>query len=355
MNSKLIKIEPNPFRSGRKKFKMRTPKMQNGVPILNSEGKAIMTFQDAQNITRIPGTSTTLAPGLLPNGRIATGLDIQVKNPYKEEKVYTQEWGERILKGKDKALLQHILEYKHGVAYDYYTSRIDTDVKKSNSEQVYYEKGESKLIMKDNTAFLDLNNPNDELKYYMLKAHPSIANSYAELEDGGNLDAEWYMVDEFEKDQIKVSRIEREVIAGAALKQIMDAGEEISIQFCKALELDEASNQSITKEAAQRAIYEYYNNNEDTYNRFIELFEMWKEPVNRSFVIAAAELYDWIKAGLINYRNGKYSWISPAKEGRSSETFMHPSKRAFIDNFMLDPNHQEEVEMIRNIYESKNR
>jgi hypothetical protein len=177
----------------------------------------------------------------------------------------------------------------------------------------------------------------------------------AELEGGGNLDAQWYIVDEFEKQQFRVSKIDMEMNASAALKALSDAGTETLVVMCKALELDEAGSAALTGDTAKRAIYDYYNQNEDTYNAFMSMYNMWKEQATRPYVVSAAHLYDFIKLGIVVYRAGKYSWISPSAEGKPSETYLRNSKREFIDNFMLDAHYQDQLEIMHNVYRDKTR
>lgn len=357
MNGKrIVKIETNPFRKPRQKFRLRVPKTtSNGVPVVNQSKQ--VQYQDIEptNLTRIPGTATTLSAGRKSNGELNTGLDMMVANPYQNEEVFKVAWAERIIKGKPKVKLQHLLEYKHGVPYDFYTSRVEMSPKASTDEKVFFEKSESRIVLKDNTCFLDLDNPIDEVRYYVLKAHPSVANSYSELEDGSNINAEWYIVDETEKENIKATKIERDIQAGAALSTLSKSHDktEALFVFCKALELDEAGAVGLSKDVALRVLFEYHSQNEDSYDKFMEMYGMWSEPLTRPFVICAAELYDLIRIGIVNYRAGKYSWVRPATEGKSSETYMRTSKGDFINNFMLDEHYADEVEFMRETYRMK--
>jgi hypothetical protein len=353
--SRIVKIEINPFRKQKRKFKMRVPRMgSQGVPIISADGKPQYTFQEASNLSRIPGTSTTLAAGRKPTGELATGLDVFVENPYANEEVYKYQWAYNLLKGRTKVKLQTLLEYKHGVPEGYYTSRISMDVRKSHDENAtFFETAESRLVMKDNTAFLNLDNPIHEVQYYMLKAHPQVANSYAELEDGTNQIAEWYIVDDLEKENVVVTKIDKEIAAASALKRIGDDGQ--SITFVKALGLDAAGKTVLSSEGARRALYDYYNESDASYEDFMNLVRKWDEAPERAYVLAAAELYDWVRVGIVTYKNGKYTWVRPAGDGRASETYMHPTKTAFINNFILDPSYQEEVEMIRETFSMKSK
>jgi ribosomal protein L17 len=365
MEQRYIKIETNPYKKAKQKFKLKTPKIANGKPVINpATGKVVTTLDDVEFLTRVPGTKTTICPRRLPSGLIETGLDEIVPNPYKDgddgQGNYKVEWAHRILAGKPFVKRQHILEYKHGVPFDYYTSKIPMEPIASNKEdKLFFEKAESKPVLGDGTTFLDLNNPLHELWYYILRAHPQVANSLAELEDGGNIDAEWYIVDEDEKETIKLTRNERELKAAAALHDLKENYTDAVIMVAKSLELDEA-NEQVTDINKKRLINKlvnvlsnYYKTNEDCYNAFIFTYEKWKNPAERAEVIASADLYDYMKAGIVFYRNGRYNYISPSVAGQVSQTFAFNSKTSFINDFLLSPYYQDAVESLKSVYYDK--
>ena len=104
-DTRIIKIEPNPFKKPNQKIKMKVKRMNGTQPITNQEGKVLYKEEEPQNLTRIPGTTKTIVPMRTVHG-IKTGLDEYVYNPYKDEDRYKFDWAEKLFKGKDKAKLQ---------------------------------------------------------------------------------------------------------------------------------------------------------------------------------------------------------------------------------------------------------
>lgn len=351
-DSRTIRIEPNPFKKPITKIKMRVKRMNGTKPVVNQDGKVLFKDEEPQNLTRIPGTSKVIGPARTKAGTIRTGLTIFVNNPYNDEPVYKTEWAERLFKGKEKAKLQHLLEYEFGYEFDYLTDRIPHKTEASDkSGKKFFEKPESRIVLKDNITFLKLNNPIHRIIYYMLKADPEVANSFVELEDGMNKKANWYFADQQEKDQYKLSKIEKETKAAAALEDLKQA-DGAAAQMAKALFIEEANDRNLTVERASLLLYNYYNQNSDQWDEFIKFYDMWKDPAQRNYIIAAAELFEYIKVGVISYRNGKYTWTKRNASG-PSENYVRVNRNDMINNFLLDPAFQEEVELVQEEYEAK--
>ena len=352
-DTRIIRIEPNPFKSMKQKIKMRIKKTSGGKPIVSQDGKQIYTEETPRNLTRIPGTSKKLVPVRTTSG-VKTGLDIYVDNVYSDEKTYKVEWAERIFKGNEKVLLQHLLEYELGFPYDYLTNRIlDGIIPSGKEDKTFFEKSESRPTLDGGVTFLYMNNPIHRVLYYMFLDHPAIANTYAELEDGMNQDAEWFIADMDEKDKIKLTRIERETKAAAALEDMKNHESDAIMMVAKALDIEEAADRSLTKSKAARMVYDYYNQNIDSYDNYIRIYAQWKDQAKRNWVVSAAELFDYHKAGVVSYRNGKYTWVKRGQGGAPSETYTYKDKNDFIRSFILDPAYQEEVKLMEEEYASK--
>lgn len=350
-DNRVIKIEPNPFKKPNQKIKMRVKRMNGTQPITNQEGKVLYKEEEPQNLTRIPGTTKTIVPMRTVHG-IKTGLDEFVFNPYKDEERYKFDWAEKLFKGKDKAKLQHLLEYEYGFEFDYLTSNIPNEISPSNKEnKKFFEKMESRIVLKDNINFFNMANPVHRINFYTLLASDEVASSFTELEDGLNQKAGWFVSDDTEKEKYKLSKIERETKAAAALEDLKSHENAIQ-QMAKALDIEEANEVKLSSAKAARMVYDYYNQNEDCYNRFIEYYDIWKDPARRNFIIASAELFDYCKHNVIQYRNGKYTWYKRNPNG-PADTFVRTSKFDMINNFLLDPAYQEEVQMIQEEFEAK--
>ena len=351
-DNKKIRIEPNPYRNIKQKFKMKTKKLSGGQPVVNLQGNPVYTEVTPESLYRVPGTSKRVAPARTQKG-LNTGLDMLVTNPYKDVNSYTPEW-EVVLKGKEKVLLQHILEYECGYSLDYLTHRIPNGVVASDKvDKKFFETVESKPRLDGNVTFLHLSNPIHKVNYYTLLAHKSVANTWDELMDGGNEEAEWYIVDDESKQKRQKSKSMRVVEGGAALKELMDSNSDSILTMTKALELSEASDRNITKDKAFNIIYNYYNKDIKSFDQFIELYNLWKDPVvGRNKFIAMGDLFNYQNQGLVAYKSGRYTWYKTIP-GEPAETFTFNGKMNFIVEFLLDPANQENVEMLQEEYESK--
>ena len=316
-DSRKIRIEPNPFKQLRNKFKMRTRKTTSGgQPVVSVSGDPIYVDAVPDALYRVPGTSKRVGPGRTASNTLNTGLTILVANPYKTLNSYTLEW-ENVLKGKEKVLLQHVIEYECDYPLDYLTHRIKPGAIASDKEdKKFFEKIESKPKLDGGVSFLNLANPIHRVNYYTLLAHKKIANTYEDLLDGGNIEAEWFIVDE-------------------------------------ELELNEAANRNITDDTIFNAIYKYYNHDSKNFYQFMELYKLWKDPVSgRDKFVALADVFDYQHMGLISYKNGKYTWFKIIP-GEPTQSFMFTGKMGFVVEFLLDPAQQENVEVLREEFENK--
>lgn len=351
-DTRKIRIEPNPFKQVRQKFRMKTQKINNGIPVVNTSGKPVLTEVEPDALYRVPGTSKRVSPGRTQKG-INTGLDKLIDNPYKELEIYTPEW-EAVLKGKEKVLLQHLLEYECGYALDYLTHRIPQGpISSDKIDKKFFETPESKPRLDGNVTFLHLDNPIHKVNYYTLLAHKAVANTWEELLDGGNDDAEWYIVDDEAKQLRKKSKVIIEVEGGAALNELRKSDSDAIIQCAKALDLSEASDLNMSKDKAFNAIHAYYNSNRASFDEFMKVYELWKDPVTgRGKFIAMAEIFDYLQKGLISYKNGRYTWYKTLP-GEPAETFTFNGKTNFIVEFLLHPAMQDNVELLQEEYERK--
>lgn len=351
-DTRKIRIEPNPFRSQGNKFKMKTRKLSGGQPVVNMTGQPVYTETTPEALYRVPGTSKRLAPARTSTNALRTGLDHLVSNPYKNQSSYTQEW-EVILKGKEEVLLQHILEYECDYPVNFLTHRIPPGAVASDKiDKKFFESVESKPRLDGGVSFLHMSNPIHRVNYYTLLAHKAVANTYEELLEGGNLDAEWYIVDEDAKHIREKSKSMRVVEAGAALKELSDSTDAV-IQMAKALELSEASDRNLKVDRAWNAIYNYYNKDAKSFDQFMEVYKLWKDPVSgREKFVAMADLFNYQHQGLVSYKNGKYTWFKTIP-GEPTQTFMFTGKMGFITEFLLDPAQQENVEILQEEYENK--
>ena len=351
-DNRKIRVEPNPFKPVKQKFKMRTKKINNGIPVVNINGEPVFVDEEPQALYRVPGTHRRISAARTNNG-IATGLNKLVSNPYKDTETFKVEWAERILKGKEKVLLQHILEYEFDFDFDHLTHRIpEAAVSSHEPNKKFFQTVESKPMLDGGVSFFDMKTPIHRINYYTMLDHMEIANTWEELGDGSNTNASWYIVDEEAKQMREKSKAMRTVEGGSSIKELMDSNSDAIVLMAKTLELSEASDKNLTKNKAFNVVYNYYNKNSKSFNDFMDWFGIWKDPGTRNRFIAAAELFEYVRYGVVTYKNGRYTWYKVVP-GQASETFTFNGKNNFINEFLLDPAMQEHVDVMQEEYENK--
>lgn len=349
---KIVRIEPNPFRKVNLKIKMSRAKVNSaGQAMRDTTGNIRTEEVDAPGMIQVPGTMKTLGPALTPSG-LKTGLNIMVSNPYKDEEVYHPVWGEKVLKGKEKAMLQNILEYKHGKDFNYYTGNIIDRIAPSHkmAELPFFQTERCKVKLDGHVTFLDLKNPVHEVQYYMLRAHSAVANSYADLQEGRNQTAWYYMVDNAEVNEAKVAKIRKKTRAANALEELYNDAGDVMIKMARALECED---KNLGRDKAYQYVYNYYTRSEQAYARFIKYYDLYKDSARRDQFFAAAELQEYVAANIIRRREDKYYWVKPETDDSPIKTFEWATKEKVIKDFLLAPEYQEEIEVLKSIYEAR--
>lgn len=354
--SNIVRIEPNPFKKSSMKIKQQVISVSGGVPKFKVDEKGNKVYQtalkDPRNLTRMPGTLVEYTAALGKNGLI-TGLDEYITNPFSDLDFYRDGW-ENILKGKNKIRLQEMLEYKHDKPKGYYTSQV-SDIRSSYDmeDAPFYQRQESRVSLRDGVTYFDLNNPIQEVNYYMLKAHKMIANSYDELKFSPY--ATHYIVDVKEKLRKSTEESRNMNKFAARLEELMGLSDNTIIHMSKAMDL--SSNKTLdNKEDAYDDIDMLVRKSTEKFEDFMDLYDMWKNPNTRALFLGYSELYDFLRVpGLISMRDNKVYWSQPAKEGGKIEQWQWKSKQDFVTNFLTAAKYQEEVDILRAEYRSKTR
>lgn len=347
-SQRIIRIEPTPFATLNLKVKMAKNKVDKlGQPLKtqNRDGSYRVSKElvDTANLVQYPGTIKYLRAAACKDG-LATGLNVVVDNPYKDLDYYTTDWGERVLKGKPKVLLQHILEYKHGVKLGHYTNALTDKVytKQELNDAPFFHTGKAKLPLYGNVFFLNLGNPFHELMYYVAKANLIVANSFEELQNGLNRDALYYIVDEEEAANVKTVKNKKVNEAIAIIEKLEKKSGEL-VRFAKALGVtDPISNDKQAYEVLER----YFRKDTISYENFMFVWRLYKTPINKDQFEAAVLLYDAIQAGVITHQNGMYYWQKPSTENTSSELLRFMSKDKIISELFINPAASDDLEVI---------
>lgn len=349
-----VKLEPNEDIKISLKIKMSQAKVDAaGYAIQDSDGKIVQSDVDIDEIAKtvqIPGTSKFLKPALTPNG-LNTGLDYHIDNPYKDEPVYNPEWGERVLKGKEKILLQHALEYKHGREHNYYTNKLFNRVESSVNIQdlPFFLTPEACIPITGNVIHLDMDNILDEIRYHMARVAPEIARSYAELKQ--RPECIYYIVEDDTEYKVKTNEKRRMNKGASIVEELFAQAEDVICDLAKALGNDSGR---ITKDMAYGWLDDYYKGGEENYSQFIKYYNLYKSPVNRDQFFAAANLQRYVDSGIIRKgENNKYYWVMPETDLSSMKTYEWTGKDKVVTEFLTAPEYTAERELLESIYEAK--
>lgn len=361
-DSRVFKIKPylNPYKKS--PFKIMRQSFRH-------DGKGDrMQHPDGKFITEDLQVDAVLAPGVKQqfivsrrrdNRLLATGLDVMVSNPYQDESYFPDEKFEKLLKGKEKVKLQYILEFEHGVPYDFYTSNIPDRLPAKNGDRKFFESNQATISLGNDILYLRMSNPIDRLMYYALTARnegttPMVALNFAELtENPKAVYCKWYFLDEEERQSVKLSKIERKNKIAFALESIRNSKKsEDLVTIAKVLEIEDARDLNLTPEKAYLLINDYAFSDVKRGDLFLDKFDIYKDKIRKIELEAEAEIFNFVNYGIIGYRNGKYEVQFKDKSG-SLESKLFNSKGELARGFILDPAYKEQVDIFRESLKSK--
>lgn len=349
---RIIRLEPSPYASTRIKMKRAVPKTNSaGYAIKDMNGKLATVEQDLNEAVQVPGTSITIAPSLTPSG-LKTGQEGIVDNPYSDLPAYHPEWGERVLKGKEKISLQHVLEYKHGVDFNHYSgNHMDRIIASDKiSEQPFFLTDKCKLRLDGSVYYLNLDNPLHEVWYYLALSKPIVANSYADLDEGRNTRAKYYIADLDEIKDIKLDKIRKKNKAVAALEDLNSKSESTIINMSLALGFNDRSP---NKDKAYKYIHKTMNSTEEDFATFMKYYDMYKDKNRRDYFLGASLVQEMLNYSILRNRDNKFFWIMPETDDKPMRTFEWSSKDRLITDFINAPEYKEELKIMKSILESR--
>jgi len=354
-SSNIIRIEPNPLKRSSVKVKMFVNNVAGGQPVYSKteddKRKYQYKMKEPKNLSRLPNTKVVYTAALSKNG-LRTGLEESIKNPYSEEDYYTSPEWEKILKGKDKIRIQEMLEYKHNKPRGYYTNQISSVRASDDMEEApFYQRPESRVSLNDGITFLDLSNPIQEVQYYMLRVHPNIALSYEDCQFNPN--ATHYIVNPQDKTRNEAEGVRRKNKIASRLEEIMELGDNTIFDFCKALYMNKVHSD---RNEAYIALENHVGASNETHEDFMTMYDLWKSAATRDRFMGYVELYDYTTIpDLVRIRGNKLYWNQPVGGGNKHESWEWKSKDHFVNAFLLAPEYQEEVEILRQQYKAKTR
>ena len=334
--SKVILL-PNPKKKSAVKF---------DINIEDREGRVIEKLE-SNDITRAPGTRFTLMaiPSAKLGGFLDTGLTDYVVNPYKEYTSFKSPEWERILKGQDMVLRQHIMEYFWNKPINYYTNeviveRMPTDDR--DRPMRFFQSEASMLDLEDGSNSIDLSTELGMIKYFMALADPMIANSYEEITP----ETAYYIARVDEENERKTKSAKKVDSAVARLYELSENYPTTLIQLCKVLGINRKVNATTGYEILSYNI----KNEKDFVENFIYYYDMWKEESTRPLFEARAFLWDLLEYRVVSERSNKYTWYPPKDEtGKQVEPLTWERKEELLD-FLSNPKFKrEQGEMLEQI------
>lgn len=308
-----------------------------------------------RSFSRAPDTQDTWMVGLSSiTGRLKTGLNDMVDNPHKNESNFRNKAWEDLFKGKDKVLRQHLLEYKHGHdAPGFYTDTfVKPEVTRDPAKLGFFQREESAIELNDGVTVLDDTNPLDEVKVHAVKANTQqFATSVTTLQGQS-----YYIVAEQDdgKEKVQLKQLKNEAIA--KLTELSNTGEQVLIEFFKALFLGKAENHML-RNLSKAQVYEQLDNYLNTTSGVKEQIEAFNEIYSLSkndptTFNARVLLFDAISYRVIVKVQNAYNWTPPKAEGIQQETL----KWNRIDEvlyFLADPAREPEQSLIEKQIKSK--
>jgi len=253
-------------------------------------------------------------------------------------------WLENGAQKKDKAgnplTLQHYYEQKHGKPTGYY-SNIVSDPRGENfdeSKKSYFDR--FFMTMNDGTTVLDLDNPDDEIRYEVILESPFFANSEKEWRTYKWPKAQFYIALENESDEIKY---QKSVAKSGAIAELHASDLTLPYKRQVIVILNISNARTILQEAqVHNLLMDYIEASTGTVgsniDKFKELTNLIKTPKGRIELEARYLLQEAQDFNVIREKQGSYIWVRPTGTITIGETYteaidfiLNPKKAILID------------------------
>lgn len=273
--------------------------------------------------------------------RLATGLDVEVDNPYKGEQVSDPDF--QFLSIQDKALLQNIIEYKFNRKKgELHSEPADPNQKKYLENPSFFQTFVYHL--NDGVTVFDLSNFNNLLAYYCMLASKKFANSKKEYESGKFPDADYYLASVDEGDFEKFTKKQVKDRAKAELTMGVIADSETQKKFVRLLlptagkgKLTDAQCYNLISEAVDTN--ERYKDGEEFLTKYNKLINLLKDAPGKARFNALVLLQEGLNSFVLSEKAGTYTWLA-------KDMIIGASKEKAVE-FMLDPNKGDLVEELQ--------
>lgn len=236
-------------------------------------------------------------------------------------------WLENGVQKKDKdgtpLTLQDYYERKHGRPKGFYHNK-QTDPKGDildESKKSYLET----IVIKvnDGSTVLDLDIPDDELRYEAILESPYFANSEKEYLTHKWPKAQFYIALENESDDIK---FQKNAVKGQALAELYSSDLTLPYKRLIVAILQLANTRSVLQETQiQNLLHEYIESSSGTVgtniDKFKELAALVKTPKGRIELEARYLLQESVDYRVVIEKQGSYTWVRPVGALVIGETY----------------------------------
>lgn len=312
---KTVTIRPNPDYTNFEKF---TKVNQRRLGQASATGTNVQSVKDiTKNYTRVPNSSVSLGFQINYKNptRLYTGeLDSVVDNPHYDEEVNCSDSRlKKYLMTTRKVRFHHLLELKHNVAFNYYTSQLSNETeqvgKRKKVKRIALQEPKYRLELRDGYNSLDLSNPVDEVKYYLARSNSKVANSYDEMTSAPT--QFMFYIASKEEDQKLVARanMERDK-AVFNLQAIHSKSPDVLPKMTIALSKPEPQE---SVDAAYGELRNYINSSRQAAITFNKYAAMVQDVSKRSQFYAYVTLNSCLKYSIMRRDGSAIKWFTPTQ------------------------------------------
>lgn len=309
---------------------------------------------DGKSLNKTKNGDAGFRYGPLPNaktGRLTTGLDVIIENPFSDKDIeaLAPEW--QYLKGKKQITRQEWLEVKHLRPKGFYTSETWIKEKHGHDEGMTFMQ---KFIypLNDGTTLLDTTNVIDELAYYMfLTNYKYVAPSYQAytkgLPDGKRFpNATHFIAYEDEDEEIRMTHKAKRNKATAALEsEVMNADTQLQVAKSLNWHKDAVTPARLYNAISSRIEAAEPKDPNNDIDKFMAKFELLKDAGGRKQLKAESDLQDFLDARVLTSYKETYVW--PSKGVTIGQ------RRSEAIEFLLDENKSPEVKEMKKELKAK--
>lgn len=293
------------------------------------------------NQTKISrGISNKFKVGLsTKTGRLATGLNVIVDNPYFGDKLPSQahsSFSKEDIVSREQIKLQYLKELEYGFEKGYLTDEPYSRESSRSKEPTYFQK--FNIVCNDGLTIFDRSIIKDDLAYYVMLESKKFANSRKELEQGQWPDAIHYIGLEQEDEEVKFKKRQLVDKAKGALTYGNLADTDTQRKFIKIL-LPQVSKGALTDVQLYNSLSKAIETNErykgggtflEQFNKTLLLLDT---PEGREKIEALVLLQNLLNNWIVNEKAGTYKWLS-------KDMVLGHTKEQVI-NFLMNPEKQD--------------